>query len=181
MSRIWKLPVKVPQWVNVNISSSTISITWPKWELKFQARPEISMSLEWDNVLVTRINDEKLSKSLHWLTRTMIWNMMTWVTKWFEKKLQILWVWYTYKVEWQKVILTLWFSHPVHVEIWKGIEVKIDQKEKDIMLINWIDKQKVWEFAAQIRKLKRPEPYKWKWIRYVWEYVRKKAWKSAKK
>lgn len=181
MSRIWKLPVAIPTWVTVNLENDNIIVTWPKWNLNYTFRPEMEVKFENDNIIVERRNDEKLSMSLHGLTRTLIANMVIWVTTWFEKKLQILWVWYSYKIQWSEIVLALGFSHPVTVKIWEWINVQINEKKKDILLISWIDKQKVWEFAAQVRKLKKPEPYKWKWIRYLWEYVRKKAWKAAAK
>ncbi len=181
MSRIWKLPVTIPTWVTVSIENAIVTATWPKWNLSYTSRPEIDIKIENDSVIVERKNDEKFTMWLHGLTRTLVANMITWVTKWFEKKLQILWVWYSYRIQWSNIVLSLWYSHPVNVKIWEWIDVKIDDKAKDILTVSWIDKQKVWEFAAQIRKLKKPEPYKWKWIRYLWEYVRKKAWKAAAK
>ena len=181
MSRIWKTPVLIPSWVTVKIDNRLITVTWPKWELQYEHRPEITVTVDGDSIVLTRENEEKISKSLHGLTRTLVSNMVEWVTKWFEKKLQILWVWYSMKVEWSNINLSLGFSHPVKVEIWKWIAAEMGKEEKDVMTISWIDKQQVWEFAAQIRKLKVPEPYKWKWIRYLWEYVKRKAWKAAKK
>lgn len=181
MSRIWKTPVKVPNNVTVNLNDSIIKVTWPKWSLSFKYEPNVDIVVDEWNMLVKRIDDEKLSKSLHGLTRSIVSNMVKWVSEWFEKRLQILWVWYSYSVQWKKVVLSLWFSHPVHLEIPEWIKAEIDPKEKNIMIISWIDKQRVWEFAANIRKLKLPEPYKWKWIRYLWEYVFRKAGKTTGK
>ncbi len=135
MSRIWKTPVKIPNNVTVDLNDSIIKVTWPKWSLSFKYEPNVDIVIDEWNLLVTRIDDEKLSKSLHGLTRSIVSNMVKWVSEWFEKKLQILWVWYSYNVQWKKVVLSL----------------------------------------------KLPEPYKWKWIRYLWEHVFRKAGKTTGK
>lgn len=181
MSRIWKAPVKIPSQVTVTVDNCLVKVTWPKWSLSLTHNPEVKVSVDGSNILVTRSSDDKLSRSLHWLTRSLISNMTKWVSEWFEKRLQILWVWYSYNVQWKKVNLNLWLSHPVYVDIPEWIKAEIDAKEKGVMIISWIDKQKVWEFAANIRKLKLPEPYKWKGIRYIWEYVPRKAGKTTGK
>ena len=181
MSRIGKTPVTIPSWVNVSVDGLKVTVNWPKWTLSFEHRPEINVKIEWDLILVSKKTDDKFTAWLYWLTRTLIQNMVDWVTKWFEKRLQIIWVWFSAKVQWSKLNLTLWFSHPVEVDIEEWITVAMDQKEKNLIIVSGIDKQKVWQFSANIRRLKKPEPYKWKWIRYVDEYVLRKAWKSAAK
>lgn len=181
MSRIWKAPVQIPNQVSIEIENSCIKVTWPKGSLAWEYRPNVNVVVEEWNILVTRINDEKDSRSLHWLSRSLIANMVQWVSGWFEKKLQIIWVWLSYLVQWKKIVLNLWFSHQVFIDIPDWLNAEIDKKEKNLMIISWIDKQAVWEFAANIRKLKPPEPYKWKWIKYIWEYVHRKAGKTTGK
>lgn len=181
MSRIGKLPVKIPIWVSVEISSDIIKVKWPRWALEMNRRPEIDVVQSWDEIVLSNTNISKFTNWLYWLTRTLISNMIKWVTTWYEKSLRILWVWYSAVVKWNELVLTMWFSHPVKLEIVDWIKVEMDPKEKWLMFLRWIDKQQLWDFAALVRSIKPPEPYKWKWIRYVWEYVAKKAWKSAKK
>jgi large subunit ribosomal protein L6 len=106
--------------------------------------------------------------------------MVEGVTNWYTKSLEINWVWYKFEVQWNVVVLSIWFSHKVNMDLPVWLEAKMDEKAKNIIHISWIDKQLVWEFAAKIRAKKKPEPYKGKWIKYVWEHVRRKAWKSGK-
>jgi len=181
MSRIWKLPINIPSWVTVNFNDWVLIVKWPKWSLDMKIRSEILVNIDNNIISLKRINDEKFSKSLHWLLRTLIFNMICWVNQWFEKKLQIVWVWYSVKIQWNNLLFNLGYSHPIEMLIWEWITAKIDQKEKNVLIISWIDKQKVWEFSAQIRRFRKPEPYKWKWIKYFWEYIKKKAWKATKK
>lgn len=181
MSRIWKQPVKIPSWVKVEIAWNKITVTWTKWALDFAKHSKVDVKVVEDEVVVSVQSQDQESRWLWWLTRTMIANLITWVTKWYEKQLEIQWVWYRAAAQWANLNLTLWFSHPVTMEVPKGLTVKIDEKKKNIIIVSWIDKQAVWQFAAEIREWRKPEPYKWKGIRYVWEYVQRKAGKSAAK
>lgn len=182
MSRIGKLPVEIPSWVTVEVSWNLIQVTWSKWNLEFSHHEKVSVKVE-DNKVVISIenNDDKEAKWLWGLTRTLIQNMITWVSKWFEKKLEIVWVWYRANVQWTKLNLSLWFSHPVEMQIPEWLQAQMDKDNKNVIMITWIDKQKVWQFASEVREWRKPEPYKWKGIRYVWEYVARKAGKSASK
>ena len=181
MSRIWKQPVVIPDWVTVTFDWWVVKVSWPKGNLEEVIRPEIWVEIKDWTVVVTMKDDSLKTKWFYWLSRTLIQNMVIWVTKWYEKQLQIIWVWFNVQVQGAKLKLNLWFSHPVELDIWPWLTIELDKKEKNLMTISWASKQQVWEYAAQVRKLKKPEPYKWKWIRYKDEYVRRKAWKAAAK
>jgi len=180
MSRIWKQPVKIESGVKVEIKNWNIKVSWSKWELDFDYLTEfVTVKEEEWNIVVAFASDNKKCWAFSWLTRSLIANMIIWVTKWFKKELEIQWVWYRAAMKWKQLNLTLWFSHPVNMDIPEWLSVDLPKDKKNIIVVSWIDKQKVGQFAAEIRERKKPEPYKWKWIRYVWEYVARKAWKTA--
>ena len=109
--------------------------------------------------------------------------MVEWVTHWYEKKLLIMWVWYGAKLEWQNLILSIGFSHKVKFPIPSSIQIRVEQDPKwnTVLTLNGIDKQYLWEIASNIKALKKPEPYKWKWIRYFDQFIKLKPGKAAKK
>ena len=181
MSRIGKLPVDIISGVTVSVSDSVVSVKGTKGDLSFDLPAGISALVEGERVVVMRSDDEKPSKALHGLSRAMISNMVEGVTSGFEKRLEIIGVGYRASTSGQKIDLTLGFSHPVSLVAPKGVTVKMseDKKDKNVIIVTGCDKQAVGEFAANIRKLRKPEPYKGKGIRYVGEYVRRKAGKSA--
>jgi len=178
MSRIWKLPINVSSDIEVKINWNDITVKWKKWELSFTFSKDLTVVKE-ENTIVVSKNDDS-ANAIWGTTRSIINNMVVWVAEWFTKSLEIIWVWYKFEVQWQKLILSIGYSHKVEMEVPKGLEVKMDEKAKNTIHISWIDKQLVWEFAAKIRAKKKPEPYKGKWIKYVWEHIRRKAWKSGK-
>ncbi len=183
MSRIGRKPVIIPEGVNVDVKTEEryIKVKWPKGELEYRWPKWVIVSLE-ENKVVVNVEDEDY-KNLWWLVRTLINNMVEGVTKWFEKRLVVVWVWYSAKVQGKKLVLNLWYSHPIEYEIPEGITITTekDQKWNDIIVVSWIDKQLVWQTAAVIRSFRKPEPYKWKGIRYIDEVIKLKAWKQAKK
>lgn len=179
MSRIWKLPVVIPNNVEVVLNNNTITVSWSLWKLDFSFSDKVIVKKEENNILVLSKWEE--SKELWWTTRSIINNMVIWVTEGYKKSLEINWVWYKFEVLWDKLVLSIWFSHKVNLSFPNWISVALDEKFKNMLHISWIDKQLVWEFANKIRSLKKPEPYKWKWIKYVWEIIRRKAWKTGKK
>ncbi len=183
MSKIWKTPVKIPEWVSVTIDDAKkyIKVVGPKWELEYTYPSVVSIEQK-DALLVFNIESEEY-KNYWGLVRSLVNNMIEWVYKWYEKKLLILWVWYWAKLEWKDLVLSLGFSHPIRYTIpeWITVVVDKDPKWNPLLIISGIDKQLVWQVAAKIRDYKRPEPYKWKWIRYLWEVIKMKAWKTAKK
>lgn len=178
MSRIWKMPVVLVSDTEANINWNEIIIKWKKWTLNFIFSDNISVIKEENTIVVSKNNDS--ADALWGTTRSIINNMVQWVSEWFTKSLEIIWVWYKFEVQWQVLVLSIWYSHKVDMPIPNGLEVKMDEKLKNTIHISWIDKQLVWEFAAKIRAKKKPEPYKGKWIKYVWEHIRRKAWKSGK-
>lgn len=181
MSRIWKLPISVENDVSIDYKSSKLTVKWPKWQLNLDIPEWVILNID-NSVIKVSVKDDSY-KNFWWLFRSLIYNMVYWVTKWYEVKLLILWVWYNVKVQWDTVILNLWYSHPINYKlpIWVSAKTEKDSKWADVLVVEWIDKQKVWETASKIRSLRLPEPYKWKWIRYLWEQIKLKVWKTAKK
>lgn len=181
MSRIGKLPIEIPQWVDITIDWRRLTVKWPKGHLEMNCVDWVDVLREENKILVSVKDD--LNKKFWWLTRTLINNMVLWVTEWYSKKLHILWVWFNVKVQWKSIVLNLWYSHPVKYDLPDGISAvaEKDPKWSDILTISGIDKQKVWEVTAKIKTFRMPEPYKGKWIRYLGEKIKIKAWKTAKK
>ncbi len=179
MSRIGKMPVAILEGVTVDIKDKTVSVKWPKWNLSYTYLDWVNVNISDNEVVVTIESDEY--SNLRWLTRTLISNMIEWVTDGFQKRLLVLWVWYSAKVQWSKLALNLWYSHPIDHVLPEGIKADIEQDPKweTIIVISGIDKQLVGEQAAKIRSYRKPEPYKWKWVRYEGEYIQMKAWKTA--
>jgi len=181
MSRIWKLPILLPDWVEVTINWQYIVVKWPKWQLDYTCPKWTEIKLVDKEVLTSIISEEH--KNLWGLVRTLIDNMVVWVTQWYEKKLHVLWVWYNVKVNWNKITLNLWYSHPIEYVLpdWISASSVKDPKWNDILSIAWIDKQKVWEVTAKIITFRPPEVYKWKWVRYFGQVIKLKAGKTSKK
>jgi len=181
MSKIGKKPVIIPDWVEVIIEKNIIKIKWSQWELSYNFLECVDLKKE-DNQIIVNVSDEN-KRNIWWLTRTLINNMVEWVTKWYEKKLLLMWVWYSVKLEWQKLIFSLGLAHKVNFVIPSDIKISVEQDAKwnYIMTLKCINKEHLWQVAANVRFLKVPEPYKWKWIRYIDEVIKLKAGKSAKK
>lgn len=180
MSRIGKLPVAIPAGVEVKIDeNNVITVKGPKGTLvrTLVLQPKMEVKVEGSELVVTRGNDQKKSKAFHGLTRTLIANMVEGVTKGYEKKLEIQGVGYRAAKKGKVLDLSLGFSHPVEMEDPEGVESKV---EGNIITVSGIDKEKVGQFAAEIRAKRKPEPYKGKGVRYVGEYVRRKEGKTAK-
>ncbi len=179
MSRIGKLPVQIPSGVTIEIGGNKITVKGPKGELEKDIHPKIKVEKIENEIIVNKTDETKESQSLHGLSRSLIANMVEGVTKGFEKKLEIVGVGYRAKVSGSKITLNLGFSHPVEYTADKSIEFKMDEEKKNIITISGIDKQLVGEVAAKVRSFRKPEPYKGKGIRYIDEYVARKAGKSA--
>ena len=180
MSRIWKLPVVIPEKVDAKIDGNKITVKWPLWELNFEFKSDSVSVVMQDNSLIVTPNTS--SDNAFWgTTRSILNNMVEWVVTWFKKSLEINWVWYKFEVQWNKLILSIGYSHKVEMNVPNGLKIEADEKLKNTIHISWIDKQLVWEFSAKIRAKKKPEPYKWKWIKYVWEHIIRKAWKTGSK
>jgi len=178
MSRIGKLPIAVPGGVDVKIEGQLVSVKGPKGELSLSVAEPIRVALEDGQVLVTRPDDERTSRALHGLTRTLINNNIVGVTEGYAKSLEVVGTGYRVQQKGAGLELALGFSHPVLFDAPEGITLAVEGNTK--ITVSGISKQAVGEVAANIRKLKKPEPYKGKGIRYAGEVVRRKAGKAGK-
>ncbi len=178
MSRIGRAPVPVPADVTATINGSDITIAGPKGTLSLTVADPIVIKQEEGDLVVTRPNDERQSRSLHGLTRTLVANMVTGVTVGYEKTLEIVGTGYRVAAKGNDLEFALGFSHPVVVTAPDGISFVVESPVK--FKVQGIDKQKVGEVAANIRKIRKPEPYKGKGVRYEGENVRRKAGKAGK-
>jgi len=179
MSRIGKLPVTVPSGVDVNVEGQAVTVKGPKGSLSHVVSEPLTIERADDgSVAVIRPNDERLSKSLHGLTRTLIANMVTGVTAGYEKQLEIVGVGYRVQAKGKNLEFSVGYSHTVLVEPPEGISFAVESPTK--FSVQGIDKQQVGQVAANIRKIRKPEPYKGKGIRYVGEHVRRKVGKAGK-
>lgn len=180
MSRIGRLPVAVPAGVTVEIAENNkVTVKGPKGTLSKELPVEMEIKQEGEVITVTRPNDLKKMKSLHGLTRTLINNMVIGVTQGYQKVLEINGVGYRVQKQGNKLVFALGYSHPVEVEDPAGITTEVEGQNK--ITIKGIDKEKVGQFAAEIRELRRPEPYKGKGIKYADEVIRRKVGKTGKK
>jgi len=180
MSRVGKNPVQIPNGVEVKVEKNTISVKGKKGELSYSFDARITVVVTESEVVATRQNDEKESCALHGTTRALIANMVLGVSEGFQKRLEINGVGYRAAATGKKITMSLGFSHPVEMEAPEGVTVEWDQETKNIV-ISGADKQKVGQFAAEIREWRKPEPYKGKGIKYTDERVRRKAGKTAGK
>ncbi|MDD6451144.1 50S ribosomal protein L6 [Lachnospiraceae bacterium YH-ros2228] len=179
MSRIGRMPIAIPAGVTVEVAENNlVTVKGPKGTLTRALAPEMEIKVEGNEVIVSRPNDLKRMKSLHGLTRTLIHNMVIGVTEGYTKTLQILGVGYRAEKSGKKLTLHLGYSHPVEMEDPEGIESKLDGNN---IIVSGIDKEKVGQYAANIREKRAPEPYKGKGIRYADEHVRRLAGKTGKK
>jgi len=179
MSRIGKLPVPVPSGVDVAIDGQTVTVKGPKGSLTHVVAEPITVAQEDGTITVARPDDERASKSLHGLSRTLIANMVTGVTAGYSKTLEIVGTGYRVTAKGSDLEFALGFSHPVVVTPPDGITFRVEVPTR--FVIEGIDKQKVGEVAANIRKLRKPDPYKGKGVRYQGEVIRRKAGKAGKK
>ena len=179
MSRIGRHPVAVPAGVEVKIAeNNVVTVKGPKGTLEKALPTEMSIKLEDGQVVVTRPNDLKKMKSLHGLTRTLIQNMVIGVSQGYEKALEVNGVGYRAQKQGKKLVLSLGYSHPVEMEDPEGLESTVDGNK---IVVKGIDKEKVGQYAAEIRDKRRPEPYKGKGIKYADEVIRRKVGETGKK
>ncbi|HHW68439.1 MAG TPA: 50S ribosomal protein L6 [Epulopiscium sp.] len=178
MSRIGKLPITIPSGVEVKVGDGNlVTVKGPKGTLERQLSAEINVAVEDNQVVVTRPSDLKKHKALHGLTRTLVANMVEGVTNGFSKVLEINGVGYRAQKQGKKLILFLGYSHPVEMEDPEGIESTVDGNK---IIVRGIDKEKVGQYAAEIRFKRPPEPYKGKGIKYENEVIRRKEGKTGK-
>ena len=180
MSRIGRLPVAIPAGVTVEIKENNhVTVKGPKGTLERVLPAEMEIKQEDGHVVVTRPNDLKKMKSLHGLTRTLIQNMVVGVSEGYTKTLEVNGVGYRAAKQGNKLVLSLGYSHPVEMEDPEGIETVLDGQ--NIIIVKGISKEKVGQYAAEIRDKRRPEPYKGKGIKYADEVIRRKVGKTGKK
>ncbi|MCG6987870.1 MAG: 50S ribosomal protein L6 [Gemmatimonadetes bacterium] len=177
MSRIGKLPVEVPQGVEVSLAAGTLTVKGPKGTLSLRHHPEMNVVVDDAEVRVERPSDQKTHRALHGLTRALVANMVTGVTQGFTKTLEIQGVGYKAEQRGQTVLITVGFSHTVEYTAMEGVTVECPNATT--IVVSGADKQKVGQTAAEIRAVRPPEPYKGKGIRYQGEQVRRKAGKTA--
>jgi large subunit ribosomal protein L6 len=178
MSRIGKLPITVPGGVDIKIDGQQVTVKGPKGELSLVVAEPIRVAVDGGEVLVTRPNDERESRALHGLVRTLIFNDIVGVTEGYAKQLEVVGTGYRVQQKGNGLELALGFSHPVLIDAPEGITLAVEGNTK--ITVSGISKQAVGEAAANIRKLRKPEPYKGKGIRYAGENVRRKAGKAGK-
>ncbi|MEW5774756.1 MAG: 50S ribosomal protein L6 [Thermodesulfobacteriota bacterium] len=178
MSRIGKLPVAIPKGVEVTLGKMSIEVKGPKGALTTPMHEKIAYEKADDAVVVSRVDNTRLARAQHGLRRTLLANMVEGVTKGFSKTLEIVGVGYKVSVQGSTVVLTVGFSHPVNFALPQGVEAKAEGNK---LTLSGIDKQLVGETAAKIRRVRPPEPFKGKGIKYADEHIRRKAGKSGAK
>lgn len=178
MSRIGRLPIDIPSGVDITIDGQHVAVKGPKGELALTVKEPIEARKVENQVIVTRPDDERSSRSLHGLSRTLINNLIIGVTEGYKKELEIVGTGYRIAAQGQGVEFQLGYSHPIMVQPPEGITFTVEGNTK--LVVSGMDKQAVGEVAANIRKLRKPEPYKGKGVRYAGENVRRKAGKAGK-
>ncbi|ADG81197.1 50S ribosomal protein L6 [Thermincola potens] len=179
MSRIGKQPVIIPQGVEVKVDGNVVTVKGPKGQLVKEFHKDMLITVEDNKIVVQRPSDEKVHRSLHGLTRTLVSNMVDGVTKGFQKELELSGVGYRAAKQGNKLVLTVGYSHPVEMEPQNGIEIEVPAANR--IVVKGIDKETVGAFAAKIRSVREPEPYKGKGIKYVDERIRRKVGKTGGK
>lgn len=177
MSRIGKRPIAVPGGVTVTSKDSGVEVKGPRGTLFHRVPPLVAVKLEGETLTVTRGDESRSVRALHGLTRAMLQNMVTGVTSGFRKQLEIVGVGYKAEVQGATLVLALGYSHPIRVEIPKGLSVKAERPT--LLTIEGADRQAVGEFAAKVRALRAPEPYKGKGVKYVEETIKRKVGKTG--
>ena len=180
MSRIGRMPITVPAGVTVNVAEgNVVTVKGPKGELTKALRPEMILKQEGSTITVERPSDDKLHRSLHGLTRTLLHNMIVGVTDGYKKELEVNGVGYRVAKDGKKLVMNIGFSHQVTMEEPEGITIDVPNPNK--IIISGADKQKVGQFAAEVREKRPPEPYKGKGIKYTDEVIRRKVGKTGVK
>ncbi len=179
MSRIGRMPVTIPAGVDVKVDGNVVTVKGAKATLTQEFSPNIGIKVEGSEIHVTRPNDEKQNRALHGLTRNLIHNMVIGVTDGFKKELEVQGVGYRVSKQGKDLVMNLGYSHQVTMTEPEGITIEVPSQNK--IIISGPDKQKVGQFAAEVREKRPPEPYKGKGIRYAGEYVRRKEGKTGAK
>lgn len=180
MSRIGKKPIPIPKGVDLLVENRTIIVKGPKGELSWVYPDKINVSVNNGNIVVERVGNSRIDKSLHGLTRSVIANMLTGVSQGYQKILEIVGIGYKAQVVGNKLVLTLGYSHPVEVQLPEGIKASVDAKQT-LVTLTGIDKHQLGQLAENLRVLRLPDSYKGKGIRYSGEHLKLKAGKTGKK
>lgn len=178
MSRVGKMPISIPSGVDLKIAESVIEVKGPKGTLSLATHPAIAVILENNMLSVNPVEDSRIARQQHGLRRTLLANAVTGVTKGFEKSLEVIGVGYKVNLQGNTIVLSVGYSHPVNFALPDGIQAKVENNK---ITVSGCDKQVVGEVAAQIRRVRPPEPYKGKGIKYSDETIRRKAGKSGGK
>ena len=178
MSRIGRKPINIPAGVDVKVDGNVITVKGPKGELSYKANPALTVEVKDGSVEVTRPDDSKQNRSLHGLTRTLIHNMVVGVTDGYVKELKVNGVGYRVQKQGKQLVMNIGYSHQVIME--DNEDITIEVPNPNSIIIHGIDKQKVGQFAAEVREKRPPEPYKGKGIKYAGEYIRRKEGKAGK-
>jgi large subunit ribosomal protein L6 len=179
MSRIGRMPVTIPKGVQVDVQGNTVRVKGPKGQMERSFPSDVSIALKDGEVVVSREGDERHVRALHGMARALINNMVVGVSTGFSKTLQIEGVGYRAEQKGKDLVLALGYSHPIQLEPPTGIQFSVDERAKTVTISGY-DKEQVGQLAADIRKLRPPEPYKGKGLRYLGEHVRRKAGKAGK-
>lgn len=176
MSRVGKLPIRIGSGVEVKVADGVVHVSGPRGQLEQRVVPSVRVAVEDGAVVVERERNDKKARAMHGLMRSLIQNMVSGVNEGFAKSLEVQGVGYRAEMKGQNLVLQVGFSHPVEMKVPKGLEVAVQQNR---ITVSGIDKQRVGQFAADVRRVRPPEPYKGKGIRYLGETVRRKVGKSA--
>ena len=180
MSRVGKLPVKIPEKVKVSVDGTLVKVEGPKGKMSFPFNPRVSVAVDKGEVRVTRPDESRVAKGLHGLTRTLVRNALEGVVKGYDRTLEITGVGFKAELKGKELHFTLGFSHPVVFKLPEGITAEVDAKQTKVT-VSGVDRQQVGQVAAQIRKLRPPDVYKAKGVKYATEVIRKKAGKTGAK
>jgi large subunit ribosomal protein L6 len=180
VSRIGRMPIAIPQGVNIQSDGQTVNVKGPKGELASAVPMGLTVTIEEKEVRIARASDEPQQRALHGLLRSLVANSVEGVTKGFSKDLEIVGVGYKAEVRGKTIVFNLGYSHPIHFSIPEGIQIALDAKAGKLS-VSGADRQKVGQTAAEIRKLRVPDPYKAKGIKYANEYIRRKVGKAGGK
>lgn len=179
MSRIGKKPVEIPKGVNVTLNGQNVKVKGPKGELEFDVHSNIKISVEQNQILLTRNNDEKENRALHGLSRALLQNIIIGVTEGYSKTLDLVGVGYRVELKGKNLLVNIGYSHPIYFIPPDGITIQTPTQTQ--IIVSGIDKQLVGLVASKIRAIRKPEPYKGKGIKYSNEFIRRKAGKTAGK
>lgn len=180
MSRVGRMPITLPQGVDIDIKGQNVSVKGPKGELSYEVRPEITVKIEDERLVVERSSDERSDRAYHGLTRALLANMVLGVSQGFRKVMEVEGVGYRATLQGQALVMQLGFSHPVEIVPPPGITFSVEKGDR-VFTIEGIDKELVGQVAAKVRAIRKPEPYKGKGVLYQGERIRRKAGKAGKK